>query len=455
MFEFRLPDLGEGIHEGEVLRWFVKPGDTIAEDAPLVEVETDKAAVTIPSPKGGRVVEVRATEGESVRVGEVLVVLDVGEDAGPRPPVARPRGGLADPPSRVSERRSDRGRVAAAPATRRLARELGVDLAQVPATGPGGRVTAEDVRRFAGSDGSGATRVEGAPERAGEEPISRPADAALSGPRGGLGEIPSRPEGRSDWGRVPAVQGIPYLDIEPLPDFSRWGEVAREPVRSIRRKVARNTVTAMTLIPHVAHMDEADVTDLEAFRRLENARRADGGARLTLLAFVVKAVTTALRHHPVFNASLDPFRDELITKKYYHIGIAVDTDRGLIVPNIKDADRLGVLRIAEQIEDLARRVRNGSIGVEDLLGGTFTITNIGVLGGTSFVPAIHYPESAILGMGRASPRPVVREGQVVIRTILPLTLSFDHRIADGAGAARFVGLVRDLLENPLRLAVEG
>lgn len=428
MFEFRLPDLGEGIHEGEVLRWYVKPGDAIAEDAPLVEVETDKAAVTIPSPKGGRVVEVRASEGETVRVGQVLVVLDTGEEPASRPaaaPARSPAGAEERSPSGAAGSVAGR-RVAAAPATRRLARELGVDLARVAGTGPGGRVTAEDVRRFAESGGPGA-------------PLGEPA----------AGEA-------SDVGsRATPGQGIPYLEIEPLPDFARWGEVEREPVRSIRRKVARNTVTAMVLIPHVAHMDEADVTDLEAFRRAENARRGDGEARLTLLSFVVKAVTVALKRHPVFNATLDPFREEIVYKKYYHIGIAVDTDRGLIVPNVKDADRLGVARIAERVEEVARRARDGSIRVEDLQGGTFTITNIGVLGGTSFVPAIHYPESAILGMGRAAPRPVVRDGQVVARTILPLTLSFDHRIADGAQAARFVGMVRDLLEHPLRLVVEG
>lgn len=424
MFEFRLPDLGEGIHEGEVLRWFVKPGDEIAEDAPLVEVETDKAAVTIPSPKGGRVVEVRAKEGETVRVGQILVVLDVGGEAPPGPEVAAPAPPTPAPLATARAGASGGRPVAAAPATRRLARELGVDLAHVSGTGPGGRVTAEDVRRAAEAGRTGAPRAEA--------------------------------DGDQEASAAPTpVQGIPYLDLGPLPDFSRWGEVEREPVRSMRRKVARNTVTAMILIPHVAHMDEADVTDLEAFRRQENARRADGAARLTLLAFMVKAVAIALRRHPVFNASLDPFRDELIFKKYYHIGIAVDTDRGLIVPNVKDADRLGVLDIAQRIEDLARRARDGSIGVEDLRGGTFTITNIGVLGGTSFVPAIHYPESAILGMGRAAPRPVVRDGQIVARTLLPLTLSFDHRIADGAEAARFVGRVRDLLETPLRLAVEG
>ncbi len=422
MYEFCLPDLGEGIHEGEVLRWFVKPGDRIEEDAPLVEVETDKAAVTIPSPKAGRVVEVRAREGDTVRVGQVLVVLDTGEDATAQTGVSQPAG-VRSPGILHVEKTPAHSRVAASPSTRRLARELGVDLGQVPGTGPGGRVTSDDVRRFA---------------MAGQGVVQN-----------------TQPEADEEPRHATSIQGIPYLDLEPLPDFARFGEVEREPVRSIRRKVARNTVTAMTLIPHVAHMDEADVTDLEAFRRAENARRGDAGPRLTLLAFVVKAVCVALKHHRVFNATLDPFREEIIYKKYYHIGVAVDTERGLIVPNVKDADRMSIERIAVAIEDLARRARENRLTVEDLRGGTFTITNIGVLGGTSFVPAIHYPESAILGMGRAGPRPVVRDGQVVVRTVLPMTLSFDHRIADGAEAARFVGRVRDLLENPLRILVEG
>ncbi|HOU52829.1 MAG TPA: dihydrolipoamide acetyltransferase family protein [Myxococcota bacterium] len=471
MFEFRLPDLGEGIHEGEVLRWHVRPGEVIPEDAPLIDVETDKAAVTIPSPRSGRVVELRAQEGDTVRVGQVLVVLDVGDASTspgtgavppsrtdeavgtaqasadipapakrsehrpvePAPPVAaanlplpRPGGGpgTGGPlgiPGRVL-------RVAAAPATRRLARELGVDIRQVPGSGPGGRVTPEDVRAVAAAPTPALATAVPRPED--PEVLAAPVPVAGSG-------------------------GIPYLDLQPLPDFGRWGDVLREPVRSIRRKVARNTVTAMILIPHVAHMDEADVTDLEAFRRRENARRGPEATRLTLLAFAVRAVTIALKRHPVFNASLDPFREEIVFKRYFHVGIAVDTDRGLIVPNLKDADRRPIAEIASAIEDLARRAREGGIQVEELQGGTFTITNIGVLGGTSFVPAIHYPESAILGMGRAIERPVVRDGQVVVRTMLPMTLSFDHRIADGAEAARFLGLVRDLLQDPVRLAVEG
>lgn len=426
MYEFRLPDLGEGIHEGEILKWYVRPGDLIEEDAPLVEVETDKAAVTIPSPKGGRIVEVRFKEGDIVKVGEVLVIIEApSEETGQKVEETREKLHLVipDQPEGGEPRRDQSRKVPAAPATRRLARELGVDISKVKGSGPGGRVLKEDVLAYVKAEKGVRDEVEAAIEIEGK-----------------VSSVPT--------------SSIPYLDLEPLPDFSRFGEVVREPVRSIRRKVARNTVTAKILIPHVAHMDEADVTALEAFRRAEKARRPEGPP-LTLLAFVVKAVTIALKGHPVFNATFDPFKDEIVYKKYYNIGIAVDTDRGLIVPNIKGADKLSVLEIAAQIEDLAKRARSGQIRLEDLQGGTFSITNIGVLGGTSFVPAIHYPESAILGMGRAAERPVVRDGQVVVRRILPLTLSFDHRIADGAEAARFVGHIRELLEEPLRLVVEG
>ena len=214
-------------------------------------------------------------------------------------------------------------------------------------------------------------------------------------------------------------------------------------------------VTSMTLIPHVAHLDEVDVTELEAFRRREKARREGRpGPRLTLLAFVVKAVAAALKRHPGFNASLDPFREQVVYKKFYHVGIAVDTGRGLVVPVVRDADRLCIAEISAAMDDLSRRARDGSIGVDDLRGGTFTVTNIGALGGTGFVPAINYPESAILGMGRVADKPVVRDGAIVIRTMLPLVLAFDHRIADGADAARFVNLVASWLTEPARMLAE-
>ena len=344
--------------------------------------------------------------------------------------------------------------VPAAPATRRLARELGVDLGEVAASGPAGRVTAEDVRRHA--------------EHAAVPAAEAPSDAAKAAPSptAALVRVPAAgeaaalvPRGDADE-RIAiaalaahAASAIPFLDIEPLPDFAAQGPVEREPLRSIRRKVAHRMVTSMILVPHVAHMDEADVTLLETFRQTERERRKGlPGGKLTLLAFVVKAVTAGLRAAPAFNSSLDPFREEIVYKKFYNIGIAADTGRGLVVPVVRDTDRKSIVQIASEIETLVGRARDGSIGAEELRGGTFTITNVGPLGGTALIPAINYPEVAILGMGRVQEKPVVREGQIVVRKMLPLTLAFDHRVTDGADAARFVAeLVRHLSDPNLLL----
>jgi pyruvate dehydrogenase E2 component (dihydrolipoamide acetyltransferase) len=269
--------------------------------------------------------------------------------------------------------------------------------------------------------------------------------------RGAAAGEPARPEAEP----VPSAAGIPFLELEPLPDFSQWGPIEREGLRSIRRRVALKLTTSKILVPHVAHMDEADVTLLEEFRRREKQRR-DGqpGGRLTLLAFVIKAVTAGLRAAPAFNASLDPFREEIVYKRYYHIGFAADTGKGLVVPVVKDTDRKSILEISRSIEELATRARDGNLAVDDMRGGTFTITNIGPLGGTALIPAINYPEVAILGMGRVQEKPVVREGQIVVRKMLPLTLAFDHRIADGADAARFVTEMVRQLSDPNLLLLE-
>jgi pyruvate dehydrogenase E2 component (dihydrolipoamide acetyltransferase) len=246
------------------------------------------------------------------------------------------------------------------------------------------------------------------------------------------------------------VTGIPFLEIEALPDFSQQGPVEREPIRSIRRKIAKKLTTSMILVPHVAHMDEADVTVLDEFRRQERERRAgQPGSRMSLLPFVVKAVAAGLQEKPMFNASLDPLREEIIYKKFYHVGIAVDSGRGLIVPVIRDADKKSIWTIAAEIEDLADRARANKLDPAELRGGTFTITNVGPLGGTGLIPTINYPEVAILGMGMARPKPVVHEGAIVARTVLPLTLCFDHRVADGADAARFVNGLVARLSDPL------
>jgi pyruvate dehydrogenase E2 component (dihydrolipoamide acetyltransferase) len=435
VFEFRLPDLGEGIHEGEIIKWHVKLGDVVKADEPLVDMETDKAAVTIPSPVGGIIVRLGGEAGDTVTVGEVIAVIDeTVTEAGREPeaaPAARPPAEGA--PAEVAPPEARQRPVPAAPATRRLARELGVDLRVVPASGPGGRVTPEDVQRF----------TEG---RKARPPVARPERPRPVEPE------PAAARAEVETAAHPAAT-IPYLDLAPLPAFEQWGPVERELLRSIRRKVAYKMVTSKILVPHVAHMDEADVTLLEEFRRRENERRqGKPGPHVTLLAFVIKAVTAGLRATPAFNASLDPFKDEIIYKKYYNIGIAVDTGRGLVVPVIRDTDRKSIVAISAAVEDLAKRAREGTVEVSELQGGTFTITNVGPIGGTALIPAVNYPEVAILGMGRVQEKPVVRDGQVVIRKMLPLTLSFDHRVADGADAARFVSeMVRELSDPNLLL----
>lgn len=434
MYEFKLPDLGEGIHEGELLKWYVEIGGEIKEDDPLVDVETDKAAVTIPSPRGGRIAALNGKVGETLMVGSVIAVIDDGSGAAKEAPAVAKKPEEAPAPAPKAEPRvaapPAQGPVPAAPATRRLARELGVDLREVTPSGPGGRVTAEDVKRHA----AGEPAETGAPAKAAVPERERAAEAEFA---------------------AHAASAIPFLDIEPLPDFGQWGPVDIEPLRSIRRKVAHKMVTSMTLVPHVAHMDEADVTLLEEFRIKEKERRiGQPGGRLTLLAFVVKAVTAGLRAAPAFNASLDPFNERIIFKKYYHIGIAVDTGKGLMVPVIRDTDRKSIIEISSDIEDAARRAREGAVDVSDLRGGTFTITNVGPLGGTALIPTINYPEVAILGMGKVQEKPVVRDGEIVIRKILPLTLAFDHRIADGADAARFVTEMVRQLSDPNLLLLE-
>lgn len=452
MFEFKLPDLGEGIAEGEILKWHVTEGGAVVEDAPLVDVETDKAAVTIPSPRGGRIASLRGKVGDTVNVGAVVVVIDDGAGAAAAAPEAAkpaptPAPAAAVAPAQVvaaqvSAADGPRRPVPAAPATRRLARELKVDINLVPASGPAGRVTPEDVHRFAS----------GTPAPAAPAPVPVPHAPA---PADHVAARAVRDDAAFAEFAAHASATIPFLEIEPMPDFSHEGPVVVEPLRSIRRKVARKMVTSMALVPHVAHMDDADVTDLEAFRLRERDRRQGGaGGRMTLMAFVIKAVTAGLRATPAFNASLDPFREEIVYKKYYNIGFAADTGRGLVVPVIHGTDTKSIVQLADAIADKAARAREGTLPAEEMRGGTFTITNVGPLGGTALLATINYPEVAILGMGRVQEKPVVRDGQIVIRKILPLTLAFDHRVADGADAARFVAELARQLSDPNLLLLE-
>ncbi|MBD3220028.1 hypothetical protein GF314_02195 [bacterium] len=456
MYTFLLPDLGEGIAEGEILKWHVEPGQEVGEDAPLLDVETDKAAVTIPSPRAGKVAEMGGKVGDVVNVGEMIAVIDDGraaeatqaaeavatpgesaaEDADTRAATAPQRPGPAPQAEPVAATDGKRRPRPAAPATRRLARELGVDINAVEGSGPAGRVTPEDVHRFA-AEGPFAPTAE--------------ADADTHAPAKTVDDDQSFAEFAAH-----AASTIPFLELEPLPDFAADGPVEIEPLRSIRRKVARKMVTSMALVPHVAHMDDADVTALEEFRLSQRAERGDdpGIGKLTLMSFVIKAVTAGLRAAPSFNASLDPFKEEIVYKKYYNIGFAADTGRGLVVPVIQGTDRKSIREISAEIAEKAGLAREGTLPAEDMRGGTFTITNVGPLGGTAMLPTINYPEVAILGMGKVQEKPVVRDGEIVIRKILPLTLAFDHRIADGADAARFVGELIRQLSDPNLLLLE-
>jgi pyruvate dehydrogenase E2 component (dihydrolipoamide acetyltransferase) len=430
---FVLPDLGEGLTEAEIRQVLVHEGDVVGEDAPLLEVETDKATVEIPSPMGGRIEKIHVQPGQTVKVGQVLVTFgDVGApatvgDGGGKPAPAAARAGEAAearampnvdaaPPVPAAIAPPRTGPVPATPATRRLARELGVELRAVPGSGPGGRVTDDDVRAAAAGPG----RAEPAPAR-----------TAAAGP--------------------PAVaKPLAPVGVEPppLPRFEQWGPVERQPLSHLRRTIAERMTLAATVIPHVTHFDRADITDLDALirRNLEPAQAR--GVTLTLTAFLLKAAALALGEHPQFNASLDAAAGELIVKRYVHLGVAVATERGLIVPVLRDVDRKPLLEVQRELGALAARVREGKATLDDLRGGTFTITNIGALGGTGAIPIINYPEVAILGVARAREEAVVRGGQIVPRLLLPLTLTFDHRAADGADGARFATAVVGRLEHP-------
>jgi pyruvate dehydrogenase E2 component (dihydrolipoamide acetyltransferase) len=430
--EFKLPDIGEGISEVELLRWYVHEGDVVEEDQNLAEIETDKAVADLPSPYAGVIQRLHHQPGERIAVGSVLVSFAEDER---RPTAAEPTSVKAwgeSPLKAVAdgESASDRGpsavepgagRILAAPATRRRARELGVDLTAVQGTGPGGRITLEDVERFAHGGG---------PRPAARE--AQPPETAAP----------------------PVVSERPVTEPVVLPDFSQWGPVEHVPLSATRRQIARKMVQSLFTAPHAAALDEADVTELEAFRKQAQERLPDQHRHLTLLPFVMKATVAGLRQFPALNASLDDEHQELILKRYYHLGIAVDTERGLLVPVIRDVDRKSLLDLAAELNEKTQRTREGKISLDELRAGTFTLTNAGAIGGHAFIPIINYPEVAILGIGRVQPKPVVRDGQIVVRTMLPLAISFDHRVIDGADVVRFLTLVMRLLADPVRLFLD-
>ncbi len=417
---FKLPDLGEGIHEGEVLAVPVDVGQEVKEGDVILEVETDKAAVEIPSPYTGSIQEIFVKPGDIVNVGDVMMTFSNGQDAKAvreERPIEKPAAQAK--PVAVTGRAAPapkEGPVPASPATRRLAREYGVDLHLVTPTGPAGLVTAEDVRQFAENGKVGkevAAASPAVPDETRPLPISEP----------------------------------------PLPDFSKWGSVERIPFRSIRRATAKQMSLAWSLIPQVNSQDVVDITKLEAFRQKHKTEIESGGGKLTLTVFALKAIATALKTYPNFNATLDTANAEIIIKQYYHIGVAVNTDRGLIVPVVRDVDRKSIKELSVELSDLVQRTRTRKTTLEEMQGGTFTITNAGAMGGGFFAPIIKYPEVAILGVGQARMQPVVWDKgkgdfQIVPRLMMPIVLCIDHRVLDGADAIKFLRVIIDALEDP-------
>jgi pyruvate dehydrogenase E2 component (dihydrolipoamide acetyltransferase) len=395
--EFKFPDIGEGITEGEIVKWQVKEGDRVEQHQTIASIETDKAIADIPSPRAGVILKIHHKEGDIIKVGETLVTIgELGESLEKPPELpGRPTASVVGVLEEAHVKPSRPVRIIATPATRRLARELSVNLAEIAGTGLDGRITEDDVRNFAQS------------KKEAVEVVTKPVQK------------------RDSYGCYDAV-----------------------PMKGVRRSTAKRMVESFRTAVHVTHMDEADVTELVAFREKQNKIAEKRGMHLTYMPFIVKAVVAALKQYPYLNSSVDNEHEEIILKKYYNIGVAADTPDGLIVPVVKDADQKDIFTIAQEIQSLTEKAQSREIGLSDLKGGTFTITNIGFIGGTHATPITNYPETAILATGRIREKPVVRDGQIVIRNIMPLSLSFDHRVVDGALAARFVNMIMKFLQDP-------
>lgn len=449
--EFKLPDIGEGLAEGEIVKWLVAEGDSVAEDQPLVEVMTDKATVEIPSPRAGTVERLVASEGDIVKIGTTILVFGGGDGRPARADggavaAATPAGGDDDEAVNAEQiaearqvARAERQAAetpagdrkpweappvpggAVAPAARRLATELGVDLARVTGSGHGGLVTKDDVRAYA----DGAPQARRAP--------GVPATAAAEAP----------PAARQP--REPATASTPpAAKPAAMPAHAEQ----RIPLRGLRRTIAERMVLATTTVPHYTYVEEVDMSEIVALRAQAKPKAAGRGIKLTFLPFIIRALVASLRDHPYLNASLDDEAHEIVLKRYYNIGIAAATDRGLMVPVVHGADARDLFELAAEIERLSEAARDGSIALEDLQGGTFTITSTGNIGGFLATPVINVPEVAILGVTAIRERPVVRDGEIVVRHMANLSLSCDHRVVDGAVAALFMRDLAALLEDP-------
>jgi len=445
--EFKLPELGENVHQGDLVRLMVSPGTRITAGQPVMELETDKAVVEVPSSVTGTVNDVLVKQGEKIKVGQVIFTLQPGAiSAGDHQPTRaedsheegareafqaaiQSEGRTEEQALPPEQPRSpavstfsmplnldrsagveQRGPVPAAPHVRRLARELGVDIHSVPGNGPGGRISEDDVKAYA------KTLI---------------ATAATG------------------------VTAATHTRQPKLPDFSKWGKIERVSMRGVRRKTAEHMWEAWSSIPHVTQNDKADITELEQLRTRFGPKAAEAGGKMTVTAIALKVCASALKIFPQFNASIDMEQEEIVYKQFINIGVAVDTDRGLLVPVLRDVDKKNIVELAAELTQLSKKARDKKLTPSDLEGGTFTITNLGGIGGTGFSPIVNYPEVAILGLSRSSMEPVWMNGKFEPRQVLPVSLSYDHRLIDGADAARFLRWIAEAFEQPFLLSVQG
>jgi pyruvate dehydrogenase E2 component (dihydrolipoamide acetyltransferase) len=454
--EFILPDLGETVKSGTLAKVLVSVGDRIEEGQPVLELETDKAIVEVPSNVSGTVQEIAVNVGDKIEVGQKVFVMGAGDDgsqsapeqaatAGDNPtrgeaspdigvgegtaseavePAAQSQGmggaGMDAGPARTNGSQpkpttlqavasTPAALIPAPPSVRRLAREVGVDIQQVAGSGPHGRITFTDIKNHMQ---------------------------------------------RSTAGAAPSLDGG-RIAVAPLPDFSKWGEVERQPFSNVRRATAEQMARSWTTVPHVTQFDKADITELEKLRKGFAKKAEAAGGKLTVTAIALKIVASALKKFPQFNASIDMASQEVVYKKYVHVGVAVDTDRGLLVPVIRDVDQKNIVQLSAELTALGEKARSKKTSLDDMQGGSFTITNLGGIGGTGFTPIVNTPEVAILGLARGGVEPVFIDGKFEPRTMLPLSLSYDHRLIDGADGARFLRWIASALEQPFLLSLEG
>lgn len=425
--DIKLPNLGEGADSGVVVSILVKEGDEISRDQGIIELETGKAVASIPAPSAGKVESIRVKIGDKITPGAVILSIAGGAApaaaeapakpavAAPSRPVAAPK--LAEPEPieefvPVVESTADSFAPPASPSIRKMARDLGIDLRRVRGSEHGGRIVLGDLRRYIQSLIAQVEKAKAAP--------SKPAEAAAA----------------------PAVAPVASID------FAQWGEVTKKPMSPLRQVIAKRMLESTSTLPQVTQFDDADITNLLDLRKKYAAAYEAKGAKLTLTGFAILAVAKALKQHPIFNASIDDAKQEIVFKNYIHMGIAVDTEAGLLVPVIRDADRKSLLVLSQELAQIAVKARDRKLAQADMQGGSFTISNQGAIGGSHFTPVINKPEAAILGLGKSALKPVVvKDGSIAARTIMPVTVSYDHRLIDGASAARFIVTLREAFEN--------